>query len=156
MNLPRFHSCRWSDEKQAEDVRPIPGDPARESPESLVDKELHLWVTYPALKQAKRKGNHIKGRCKAPKLWAVVNIEALQQTDAFTDEVNLRRIFKRGDRTIKVRVSNDPDDQSDEARVFGFVSPLSKLLRPPYECCKPPAVLDNWQEPANSDRVNCQ
>ena len=62
------------------------------------------------------------------KLWAVVIIEAVQRTDAFTYEVTLRRIFKRDDRTIKVRVSNDPDDQSAEAFVFGFVSPPATLL----------------------------
>ena len=60
----------------------------------------------------------------------MVIIEVLQQTGAFTYEVTLRRIFKRDDRTIKVRVSNDPNDQSDEAVVFGFVSPPATLLTP--------------------------
>ena len=80
-----------------------------------MDKELHLWVTYPAVKQAKRKVKRTKSRREPPKLWAVVIIEALQQTGAFTYEVTLRRIFKRDERTIKVRVSNDPDNQSEEA-----------------------------------------
>jgi len=82
------------------------------------------------VKQAKRKGKRAKFRREAPKLWAVVIIEALRQTDAFTYEVTLKRILKRDDRTIKVWVSNDPDDQSDEAGVFGFVSPLPTLLTP--------------------------
>ena len=128
MRLPRFHSCMWSDEEQAEAREPDLRRPARELPASLADKELRLWVTYPAVKLAKRKGTRSKSRREAPKLWAVVIIEALQETDAFTYEVTLRRIFKRDDRTIKLRVSNDPDDQSDEASVFGFVSPHPTLL----------------------------
>ncbi len=128
MNLPRLHSCTWSDEEQTEHAQPGLHGPARESPGSLADKELRLWVTYPAVKQAKRKGKRGKPRREPLKLWAVVIIEALQQTDAFTYEVTLRRIFKREDRTIKVRVSNDPDDQSAEAFVFGFVSPPATLL----------------------------
>jgi hypothetical protein len=128
MRLPRFHSCTWSDEEQAKHAQRDLHRPARESPGSLADKELHLWVTYPAVKQAKRKGNRTKSRREALKLWAVVIIEALQQTDAFTYEVTLKRIFKREDRTIKVWVSNDPDDQSDEANVIGFVSPPATLL----------------------------
>ena len=128
MRLPRFHSCTWSDEEQIKHSQPDLHRLVRESPGSLVDKELRLWVTYPAVKPAKRKVNRTKSRREALKLWAVVIIEALQQTDAFTYEVTLRRIFKRGDRTIKVRVCNDPDDQSDEAIVFGFVSPPLTLL----------------------------
>ena len=128
MSLPRFHSCTWSDEEQTKHAQPDLHMPARESPGSLVDKELRLWATYPAMKQAKRNGKCTKSRREALKLWAVVIIEALQQTDAFTYEVTLRRIFKRDDRTIKMRVSNDPDDQSDEAYVFGFVSPPPTLL----------------------------
>ena len=58
----------------------------------------------------------------------MVIIKGLQQTDAFSYEVALRRIFKRDDRTIKIWVSNDPEDQSDEAAVFGFVSPPARLL----------------------------
>ena len=95
-----------------------------------MDKELHLWVTYPAVKQAKRKGNRTKSRREAPKLWAVVIIEAVQQMGAFTYEVTLRRIFKRDERTIKVRVSNDPDNQSEEAYVFAIASPPVALLTP--------------------------
>ena len=128
MNLPRFHSCTWSDEEPTRHAQSDPHSPARESPGSLADKELHVWVTYPAAKQAKRKGNRTKPRREALKLWAVVIIESLQQTGAFTYEVTLRRIFKRDDRTIRMRVSNDPDDQSDEAYVFGFVSPPARLL----------------------------
>jgi hypothetical protein len=128
MRLPRFHSCTWSDEEQTKHAQPDLHMPARESPGSLADKELRLWATYPAVKEARRKGNRTKARREALELWAVVIIEALQQTDAFTNEVTLRRIFKRDDRTIKMRVSNDPDDQSDEAYVFGFVSPHRTLL----------------------------
>jgi hypothetical protein len=128
MNLPRFHSCTWSDEEQTKDAQPDLHGPARESPGSLADKELYLWVTYPTVKQAKRKGKCAKSRREPPKLWAVVFIEALQQTSAFTYEVTLRRIFKRDDRTIKVLVSNDPDDQSDEAGVSAFLSPPAGLL----------------------------
>jgi len=128
MRLPRFHSCTWSDEEQVKLARSNLHGPVRESPGSLADKELHLWVTYPTVKQAKRKGKQTKSRREAVKLWAVMIIEALQQTDAFTYEVTLKRIFKRDDRTIKVWVSNDPDDQSDEAGVFRFVSPLPPLL----------------------------
>ena len=128
MRLPRFHSCTWSDEEQTKNTQPDLRRPARELPGSLVDKELRLWVTYPAVKQAKRKDNRTKSCRAAPKLWAVVIIEALQQTNAFTYEVTLKRIFKRDDRTITVWVSNDPDDQSDGAGVFGFVSPHPTLL----------------------------
>jgi hypothetical protein len=128
MNLPRSHSCTWSDQEQTRHAQSDLHMPAQELPESLADKELHLWVTYPAVKQAKRKGKRTKPHREALKLWAVVIIEAVQQTDAFTYEVTLRRIFKRDDRTIKMRVSNDPDDQSDEVYVFGFVSPPPTLL----------------------------
>jgi hypothetical protein len=128
MGLPRFHSCTWSDEEQAEPTQLDLHGPLRESPESLVDKELRLWVAYPKVKRTKRKGNRTKPRGEARKLWAVVIIEALQPTDAFTYEVTLKRIFKRGDRTIKVWVSNDPNNQCDEAGVFGFVSPPPTLL----------------------------
>jgi hypothetical protein len=130
MRLPRFHSCTWSDGEQVQRTQPDRQWPVRESPESLADKELRLWVTYPAVKELKRKGKHSKSRGEAPKLWAVVIIEALQQTKAFTYDVTLKRIFKRSDRTIKVQVSNDPDDQSDEAKVFGFVSPPPTQLTP--------------------------
>ena len=82
----------------------------------------------PHSETGEKEGKRTKSRREALKLWAVVIIEALQQTDAFTYEVTLRRIFKRDDRTIKVWVSNDPDDQSDDAGVFGFVSPLPSQL----------------------------
>lgn len=87
-----------------------------------------MWVTYPAVRPAKRKGNGVKPRRAALKLWAVVIVEALRQTAPFSYEVTLKRIYKRDDRTIKVWVSNDPDDQSEEACVFGVVSPPSTLL----------------------------
>ena len=128
MRLPRFHSCTWSDEQQAHRTHSRLQRPGPESPESLADKELHLWVTYPAVKEAKGKGKHARSRREAPKLWAVMIIEALQPAGAFTYEVTLKRIFKRNDRAIKVWVCNDPHDQSDEAGVFGFLSPQATLL----------------------------
>ena len=128
MNLPRFHSCTWSDEEPTSPARPGHHAATRESPASLLDKELRLWVTYPAVRPAKRKGNGVKPRRAALKLWAVVIVEALRQTAPFSYEVTLKRIYKRDDRTIKVWVSNDPDDQSEEACVFGVVSPPSTLL----------------------------
>ena len=60
MRLPRFHSCTWSDEEQVKLARSNLHGPVRESPGSLADKELHLWVTYPTVKQAKRKGKQTK------------------------------------------------------------------------------------------------
>ncbi len=48
----------------------------------------------------------------------------------FRYEVALRRIFKSGERTFRVSVTNDPRDQSDDAKVFGFVSPRLRDLAP--------------------------
>jgi len=92
-------------------------------PESLKDKELHLWVTYPEAKRKKKKKPG--SRRKDLKLWAVVIIEELRQVDAFAYEVTLRRIFKHGERILRVWVCNDPRDQSEEAPVFSFLSPAS-------------------------------
>jgi hypothetical protein len=132
MGSPRFHSCTWSDQEEAEvdDERSELYRPLGNSPASLVDKELRLWATYPEERQGKRKGKRAKARGKASKLWAVIIIEALRQMGAFTYEVTLRRIFKRDDRLIKVWVSNDPRDQSEGATVFGYVSPSVRLLTP--------------------------
>ncbi len=128
MNLPRFHSCTWSDDEETGQTQPDLHGPMRELPGSLAEKELRLWVTYPAVKPVKRKGNRSESRLRAVKLWAVVIVVAVRQTGAFNYEVVLKRIFKRDDRTIKVWVSNDPDDQSDDAVVFGVVSPPAALL----------------------------
>ena len=73
----------------------------------------------------KRKG---KSSRQKPKLWAVLIIEELQQADAFAYEVTLRRIYKKGGRIIKVWVRNDANDQSDEAKVFTFISPRPEQL----------------------------
>ena len=126
MKLPRFHSCTWSDAPDARRMHSKRPGPSAESPASLADKELHLWVTYPAAKEGK--GKHARLRRESPKLWAVMLIETVQQTGPFSYEVTMKRIFKRDDRTIRVWVCNDPDDQSDEAGVFGFLSPQASLL----------------------------
>jgi len=55
-------------------------------------------------------------------------IEELRQADAFAYEVTLRRIYKKGDRFIRVWVKNDPNDQSDEANVLSFISPQLEQL----------------------------
>jgi len=101
----------------------------RGGPGPLKDKELYLWVTYPEPKGRKTKKSKKAGSPRKDlKLWAVLIIEDLKRIDAFTCQVTLRRIFKRDERWIKVWVSNDPGDQSDDAGVFGFVSPHPRLL----------------------------
>jgi hypothetical protein len=94
--------------------------------ETLEGKELHVWVTYPD--RIKRKAKKKQSRKHRPpgkdrSLWAVVIIEALKSIDDFTFEVTLRKVFKREERIITIWVCNDPRDQSDNAPVFGFVSP---------------------------------
>lgn len=99
--------------------------------ESLKDKELYLWVTYPDTNpRGKRNDKRTKRRRRAPRLWAVVIIEEVRRMGDFSYEVALRRIFKSGERTIRVSVTNDPGDQSEEAKVFGFVSPRPRDLAP--------------------------
>ena len=142
MRLPTFHWCTWSDEEQANARSPTSAGLHEESPESLADKELYLWATYPAVKQAKRKGRRSKSRSKALKLWAVVIIEALQQTDAFTYEVTLRRIFKQGDRMIKVRVMQRP---ARSVRRGGGV-------RFPLAVCDPANVAGATPEPSGRQK----
>ncbi|MFH1919774.1 MAG: hypothetical protein ABIP48_07825 [Planctomycetota bacterium] len=107
----------------------IPEEMAPCFPLQLEDRELRCWVTYPdkGHGQAKRKKKG-KSRRQKPKLWAVVIIEELQQADAFAYEVALRRIYKKEDRIIRVWVKNDPDDQSDEAKVLSFISPQPEQL----------------------------
>lgn len=98
-------------------------------PLQLEDRELRCWVTYPdkgnGKTKRKKKG---KSRRQKPKLWAVVIIEELRQADAFAYEVTLRRIYKRGELVIRVWVKNDPNDQSDEAKVLSFISPQLEQL----------------------------
>ena len=130
MSLPRIHSYTWSD-RDAEGAAQSRGErTAAHDPLGLKDKELHLWVTYPERrkKRARRKQKGGKTRRSKRRLWAVVIIESLKQEDPFTYKVTLRRIYKKDERIIKVRVRNDPADQSDDATVFSIVSPPVKRL----------------------------
>ena len=130
MSLPEIHSHTWSDvdergTAQSQGQRTAPDDPL-----ALKDKELQLWVTYPdrGKKRARRKRKGGKtGRTKRH-LWAVVIIESVKKEDPFSYEVTLRRIYKKDERIIKVWVRNDPVDQSDDAAVFGIVSPRVERL----------------------------
>lgn len=130
MALPTLHSFQWSDTLDEGNPQSRDNAPRSESPASLKDKELHVWVVYPDIRQTKRKANSRKSRRKDLKLWAVLILEDLKQTGDFTYKVKMRRIFKQGDRWITVWVRNDPNDQSEEADVFGLISPDSKLLSP--------------------------
>ena len=125
MAHPIFHSITWSDEWK-EDGAHLPSEELSPcSPLQLEDRELRCWVTYPDKAKSKRKG---KSRRQKPKLWAVLIIEELQQADAFAYGVTLRRIYKKGDRIIRVSVRNDPKDQSDEATVLTLISPQLEQL----------------------------
>jgi hypothetical protein len=129
MPLPKFHSCTWSDDAARKATQPKRQSPPRAGPESLADKELHLWVTYPDAKQKKRRtGNRASSRRKSLKLWAVAIIDEIGRIGAYTYAITLRTIDKKRDRRIRAWVCNDPEDQSDEADVFGLVSPDSRLL----------------------------
>ncbi len=131
MSLPKFHSCTWSDDKRPGSNHREALGPAPAGPESLRDKELHLWVTYPETGQKKKKnGKKAKSGRTAPKLWAVMIVEELRQAGGFAYEVTLKSILKTGDRTITIWVKNDPADLSDEAEVFGWVSPHPDRLTP--------------------------
>jgi hypothetical protein len=131
MAFPRLHSWTWSDEEQTKGKQPAAEGPAAAGPESLQDKELYVWVTYPERNPGgKTDGKKAKHRRKALKLWAVVIVEEVRRTRDFSYEVALKRIFKRGERTIRFSVTNDPADQSDDAKIFGFVSPRPKDLTP--------------------------
>ena len=132
MALPRFHSCTWSDDEARSSGQPTDHEAPQESPQALVDKELYLWATYPDSKRRKEKkkvkAKKAKSRRTDLNLWAVVIVEAVKEIDAFTFEATLRKVFKREESIIKVWVRNDPRDQSDEAAVFGFVSPHPQQL----------------------------
>lgn len=129
MALPTLHSFTWSDEWKEDLVSFIPEEMTPGFPLQLEDRELRCWVTYPdkgnGKAKHKKKG---KPRRQKPKLWAVVIIEELRQADAFAFEVSLRRIYKKGDRILRVWVKNDPNDQSDEANVLSFISPRLEHL----------------------------
>jgi hypothetical protein len=131
MARPTVHSITWSDGWKEDHVSFIPEKMAPCFPLQLEDRELCCWVTYPDRGNGKAKRKK-KGKCRRqkPKLWAVVIIEELQQADAFAYEVTLRRIYKKGDRIIRVWVKNDPNDQSDEAKVLSFLSPQLEQLDP--------------------------
>lgn len=110
---------------------------APDDPLGLRDKELHLWVAYADTKKKRKKTKeqqkvrrHGGGSEKKHKLWAVVIIESLERQDDFAYEVTLKRIFKTDERSIKIWVSNDPADQSEESGVFGLTSPRNENLTP--------------------------
>jgi len=129
MARPILHSITWSDGWNEDHVNLIPEQMAPCFPLQLEDRELRCWVIYPdkgnGKTKRKKKG---KSRRQKPKLWAVVIIEELHQADTFAYEVTLRRIYKRGELVIRVWVKNDADDQSDEAKVFTFISPRPEQL----------------------------
>jgi hypothetical protein len=129
MARPSLHSITWSDGWKEDRESFIPEQIAPCFPLQLEDRELRCWVTYheKGNGKAKRKKKG-KSRRQKPKLWAVLIIEELQQADAFAYEVTLRRIYKKGDRIIRVWVKNDANDQSDEAKVFTFISPQLEQL----------------------------
>ena len=87
-----------------------------------------MWVVYSNAKRAKKRSSRLTPHRKDLKLWAVMIIEVVRQTDEFTYEAKLKRIFKEGERLITVWVRNDPKDQSDDAVVFGLVSPDVRRL----------------------------
>jgi hypothetical protein len=131
MPLPKPHSCTGSDEEPTASGDPADHERDQETPQALEGKELYLWVTYPDNKARKAKKKSCKKAQRSRqdlKLWAVIIIEALERRDAFTYEVALRKVFKRGESMIKVWVRNDPQDQSEEAAVFGFISPAPEQL----------------------------
>jgi len=128
MTRPVIHSITWSDEWKEDRVGFIHEGTAPCSPLQL-DRELRCWATYPdkGNGRAKRKKKGASRRQK-PKLWAVVIIEEVQQVDAFLYEITLRRVFKEGERIVRVQVENDPNDQSDDAKVFSLISPKIEQL----------------------------
>ena len=124
-----IHSIKWSNEWKENRASHVPDGMAPCFPLQLEDREIHCWVTYSDKRsgKAKRKKKG-KSRRQKPKLWAVVIIEEVQQVDAFAYEVTLKRIYKMGDRIVKVWVKNDPNDQSDESKVFNLIAPQSGHL----------------------------
>jgi hypothetical protein len=115
MALPKIHSYTWSDIDEASNGRSVAQQKAPDRPLGLKDKELHLWVTYPENGKKKTKREKAKSRRIKRSLWAVVIIDAIN---------------KRDERTIKVWVRNDPADQSEDATVFGVISPRVECLDP--------------------------
>ncbi len=132
MSLPTFHSYTWSDIGENGAAQPTAHEPTPDAPLGLIDKELHVWVTYAATKKKKAKRKRKGGKsCHGKRsLWAVVIVERLKKQADFTYEVTLKRIYKRGERLIKIWVRNDPEDQSEDAVVFRIVSPCTERLDP--------------------------
>jgi hypothetical protein len=130
MALPKIHSYTWSDIDEPRNGDSVAQQEAPDGPLGLKDKELHLWVTYPENGKKKTKRKTGKSHRIKRSLWAVVVIEALNKQDDFTYEATLKRINKRDERTIKVWVRNDPADQSEDAAVFGVISPRIERLDP--------------------------
>ena len=130
MSHPTFHSYTWSDIDDNGAAQPAAHEPTPNDPLGLIDKELRVWVTYPERrkKKAKRKRREGKSRHRRRSLWAVVIVERLNKQDDFTYEVTLKRIFKTGERLIEIWVKNDPADQSEDAAVFGVISPCAERL----------------------------
>ena len=126
MVLPRFHLFYRSDDE----IKGPDWDATAEGPDTLEDKEHRLWVTYPDERLDRKRGRKAGSRHRVPKLWAVLIIEKVRQTEDFAYEAVLKMIFKRGDRTIKVWVRNDPADQSDSAKVLGYLAPALRQLTP--------------------------
>ena len=131
MARPTPHSCTWSDDDATTNGNFCDHERDGDTPQGLVDKELYFWVTYPdekgrkvKKKKTRKRGPHQKAR----KLWAVVIIETLKMEDAFTFDVTLRTVFKRDENIINIWVRNDPGDQSEEAPVFSFLSPVVREL----------------------------
>ena len=94
MTLPKPHSCSWSDDQERKGRGVTAHEPAQGGPESLKDKELYLWVTYP---EARRKKNG-KGQVpsQGPQALGGGDHRGARQVEAFAYEVTLRRIFKQG------------------------------------------------------------
>ena len=132
MSLPTFHSYTWSDLGENGAAQSAAHEPTPCDPLGLIDKELHVWVTYAEKnkKKAKRKRKRDKSGHGKRSLWAVVIVERLKKQDDFSYEVTLKRIYKRGERLIKIWVRNDPADQSEDAVVFRIVSPSTERLDP--------------------------
>ncbi len=131
MSLPTFHSYTWSDIGENGAAQPAAHEPTPGDLLGLIDKELHVWVTYAdKKKKAKRKRKGDKGCHGKRSLWAVVIVERLNKQDDFTYEVTLKRIYKKGERRITIWVRNDPADQSEDAVVCRIVSPCTERLDP--------------------------
>ena len=77
-----------------------------------------------------KKGKKAKQRRNPKSLWAVLIVEKVRHAGSFAYEVGLKRIFKTGERTIRVWIRNDPADQSDDAIVIQYLAPNSKELSP--------------------------